>query len=159
MADLKLFQYHQRKINTVTANGQVWFMAKDVCEVLEIVNVSDAVSRVADNAKCTIGVSDSIGRERPTPFLNEAGVYKLAFRSNKPEAERFTDWLATEVIPQIRRTGKFIPARVSSCRSLAAYRGTYVLSSRGIPRHQGQAGMGLAARAGPGRSTHQLTPR
>ncbi len=109
MADLKLFEYQHKNIRTVTLNGQVWFMAKDVCEVLDIVNVSDAVSRVAENSKCTIGVTDSnSNRERPTPFINEAGVYKLAFRSNKPEAEKFTDWLAGEVIPQIRRTGKFV---------------------------------------------------
>lgn len=101
MADLKLFEYKHKEVRTITANGQVWFMAKDVCEILEIVNVSDAVSRVADDAKCTIGISDSIGRPHPTPFINEAGVYKLAFRSNKPEAEKFTDWLASEVIPKL----------------------------------------------------------
>ena len=109
MTDLKLFEYQHRNIRTVSRNGQIWFMAKDVCEVLDLVNVSDAVSRVADTAKCTIDVTDPTGRERPTTFINEVGVYKLAFRSNKPEAERFTDWLAGEVIPQIRRTGRFVP--------------------------------------------------
>ncbi len=109
MSDLKLFEYQHKQVRSTTINGQIWFMAKDVCEILEIVNVSDAVSRVSENMKDTIGVADSIGRMRPTAFFNEAGVYKLAFRSNKPEAERFTDWLANEVIPQIRKTGKYIP--------------------------------------------------
>jgi prophage antirepressor-like protein len=108
MSDLKLFEYQHKKVRTATANGQIWFFAKDVCEILEIVNVSDAVSRVNDNMKLTIGVTDSIGRKRPAQFLSESGVYKLAFRSNKPEAERFTDWLASDVIPQIRKTGKYI---------------------------------------------------
>src|SRR4029078_9866181 len=98
MADLKLFEYKHKDVRTITANGQVWFMAKDVCEILEIVNVSDAVSRVPDNSKTSIGVTDASGRDgRPVLFINEAGVYKLAFRSNKPEAEKFTDWLANEV--------------------------------------------------------------
>jgi hypothetical protein len=52
---------------------------------------------------------DSLGRPQQTLFINESAVYKLAFRSHKPEAERFTDWVAGEVIPQIRKTGKYVP--------------------------------------------------
>ena len=57
----------------------------------------------------TTELPDSLGRLQKTVFINESAVYKLAFRSRKPEAERFTDWIAGEVIPQIRKTGKYIP--------------------------------------------------
>lgn len=109
MADLKLFEYQHKQVRTVTLEGQIWFVAKDVCEALNIVNVSDAVSGLNENMKRSIGFTDAIGRPRPMLVINEAGVYKLAFRSNKPEAERFTDWVAGEVIPQIRKTGKYVP--------------------------------------------------
>jgi prophage antirepressor-like protein len=52
---------------------------------------------------------DSLGRPQKTVFINESAVYKMAFRSRKPEAEQFTDWIAGEVIPQIRKTGKYVP--------------------------------------------------
>src|SRR5215213_2728082 len=109
MSNLKLFEYQHKRVRSLTIDGQIWFFAKDVCEVLEIVNVRDAVSRLSDNQKRSVGDADAIGRARQAYVISESGVYKLAFRSNKPEAERFTDWLANEVIPQIRKTGKYIP--------------------------------------------------
>lgn len=110
MKNLKLFEYQHKKVRSVTINGQFWFVAKDVCEVLEIVNVADAVSRLSESQKkLVIGIADTIGREQKSYVISESGIYKLAFRSNKPEAERFTDWLANDVIPEIRKTGKYIP--------------------------------------------------
>lgn len=108
MPDLKLFEYQHKQVRSTNIDGQIWFVAKDVCEILEIVNVRDAVSRLSDSQKRSVGVSDAIGRERISHVISESGVYKLTFRSNKPEAEKFTDWLANEVIPQIRKTGKFV---------------------------------------------------
>lgn len=108
MNKLQLFEYHHKQVRTVLIEGQVWFVAKDVCEVLEIVNVSDAVSGFTDKMKRIIGNTDTIGRPKQMLVINEAGVYKLAFRSNKPEAERFTDWVAGEVIPEIRKTGRYV---------------------------------------------------
>jgi len=109
MTKLKLFQYQHKRVRSLTIDGQIWFVAKDVCEVLEIVNVRDAVSRLSDNQKRGVGITDAIGREQKSYVISESGVYKLAFRSNKPEAERFTDWLANDVIPEIRKTGQYVP--------------------------------------------------
>lgn len=108
MEKLTLFQYQQKQVRTVYIDGQIWFVAKDVCEVLEIVNHSDAVSKLSDKMRRGVGVTDPIGREQNTIVISEAAVYKLAFRSNKPEAERFTDWVAGEVIPEIRKTGRYV---------------------------------------------------
>jgi len=52
-------------------------------------------------------IPDSLGRSQSTTFLNEAGLYKFAFRSNKPEADKFTNWVAGEVLPQLRKTGRY----------------------------------------------------
>jgi prophage antirepressor-like protein len=109
MADIKLFEYQHKQVRTEYVDGQIWFYAKDVCEVLEIVNHRDAVSNLSDKMKRSVGSTDAIGRARDASVISEAGVYKLAFRSNKPEAEKFTDWVAGEVIPQIRKTGRYVP--------------------------------------------------
>jgi prophage antirepressor-like protein len=108
MADLKLFEYQHKQVRTVTIDGQVFFVAKDVCGILEIVNHKDAVSKLSDRMKRTVGVTDPLGQEKPTLVISETGVYKIAFRSNKPEAERFTDWIAEDVLPQIRKTGVYV---------------------------------------------------
>lgn len=111
MSDLKLFEYQHKRVRSTSIDGQIWFVAKDVCDILEIVKVRDAVSRLSDEQKRGAGISDAIGRIQQSYLISESGVYKLAFRSNKPEAEKFTDWLANEVIPQIRKTGKYVPQR------------------------------------------------
>jgi prophage antirepressor-like protein len=108
MEKLTLFQYQQRQVRTVYIEGQVWFVAKDVCEVLEIVNHRDAVSGFTEKMRRVVGVTDPQGQDQKTTVISEAGVYKVAFRSNKPEAERFTDWVAGEVIPEIRKTGRYV---------------------------------------------------
>lgn len=108
MNKLKLFEYQHKQVRTVLLEGQVWFVAKDVCDVLEIVNNRDAVSSLSPKVKRVVANADAMGRVQQMTVVSEAGVYKLAFRSNKPEAEKFTDWVAGEVIPQIRKTGKYV---------------------------------------------------
>ena len=107
MANIKLFEYHHKRIGMVMIGDVPWFVARDVCEVLGIVNVSDAVSSLPEEWKRVIAFTDSVGRPQRMLGVSEAGVYKLAFRSYKPEADRFSNWLAAEVIPAIRRTGRY----------------------------------------------------
>ena len=108
MNKLQLFEYQHKQVRTVLLEGQVWFVAKDVCAVLELVNSRQSVSSLSDKVKRAVTQTDSIGRPQQMTVISEAGVYKLAFRSSKPEAEKFTDWVAGEVIPQIRKTGRYI---------------------------------------------------
>lgn len=103
----QIFMYQSKQVRTVMKNDEPWFVAKDVCEVLGISNHRDAVSRLNVSMKDDVGISDSIGRMQNTTIINEPAVYKLVFRSNKPEAEAFADWVATEVLPSIRKTGSY----------------------------------------------------
>lgn len=107
----KLFQYQTTKVRTTFENDQVWFAAKDVAKALGINWKGDSgtLPNIKDEWK---GVWDfqTPGGKQPLLCITEAAVYKLAFRSNKPEAEKFTDWVAEEVIPQIRRTGQYQPS-------------------------------------------------
>jgi prophage antirepressor-like protein len=103
----KVFSYGKAEVRTVLMNNEVWFVAKDVCDVLEISNSRDAVSRLKDSQKASVGISDG-SQIRHVTVINESGVYKLVFRSNKPEAEKFSDWVAEEVLPTIRKTGGYV---------------------------------------------------
>lgn len=103
----QIFMYQGSQVRTVIKDGEPWLVAKDVCEVLGIKNHSDAISRLNNSMKSVLGVSDPHGRVQDTLVISEPGMYKLVFRSNKSEAEEFGDWVATEVLPSIRKTGSY----------------------------------------------------
>ena len=121
----KVFDYEGHDVRTVLIDGEPHFVAMDVCNILTIANYRDAVSRLKDSMKCYVGISDAIGRERETTVVTEAGLYKLIFRSNKPEAEKFADWVAEEVLPAIRKTGSYSTSdndnNDAGSRSIAEY--------------------------------------
>jgi prophage antirepressor-like protein len=104
---LKEFNFHGSPIRIVMIKGDPWFVASDVCEIIGIENARDAISRIKKDSVGTTDVIDSIGRRRKTKIVNETGFYRLIFQSRKPEAERFTDWVTGEVLPQIRKTGRY----------------------------------------------------
>ena len=90
-------------VRTIFANNEVWFCAKDVCGILEIKNVTQAVQRLDEDERSMF----NIGRQGNTNFINESGLYTLILRSDKKEAKPFRKWITSEVIPTIRKTGKY----------------------------------------------------
>jgi prophage antirepressor-like protein len=104
----RLFQYHGQQVRVLIRDGQPWFVAKDACEALNISNHRDAVARLNPSMRDDVGIPDAMGRTQVTTVISEAGVYKLTFRSYKPEAEAFSDWVAGEVLPSIRRDGLYV---------------------------------------------------
>lgn len=107
MSDLKIFNFKDLQVRTVLVENEPWFVAKDVCHILEIRNHNDALSRLSPAMK-GVGNTDTLGGNQEMAIVSEAGVYKLVFTSRKPEAEAFTDWLASEVIPSIRKHGAYM---------------------------------------------------
>ena len=79
----------------------------DICKALEISNTSQAKTRLNADGVITNEVIDSIGRKQNANFVNEPNMYKLIFQSRKESAERFTDWVTSEVLPAIRKTGSY----------------------------------------------------
>jgi anti-repressor protein len=107
MNKLQMFNYDGiHGVRTVAKNGQPYFVARDICEILEIGNVAMALDRLAPNMK-GINTIDTPGGKQEMSVITEAGVYKLVFTSRKPEAEKFTDWIASEVLPSIRKHGMY----------------------------------------------------
>lgn len=100
------FMFQNQDVRTTIINDEAWFAASDVCAILDIANVSDAVSKLDDDEK-GIGNSDTLGGKQSLLFVNEAGVYHLIFTSRKPEAKLFRRWVTNEVLPTLRKTGSY----------------------------------------------------
>ena len=103
---IQIFDYKSNKVRTVEQDGRVWFVAKDVCDILGIVNARDAIKPLDDDEKADVGISDG-SQKRHYNVISESGVYELILRSNKPEAKNFARWVRKEVLPSIMRTGKY----------------------------------------------------
>ena len=108
MNNLKTFEFKPvaYSIRTVVNEGEVWFVAKDVCNALNIANSRDALSRLDDDEK-GVGKTDTLGGIQDMAIVNESGLYNLIFTSNKPEAKAFRKWVTSEVLPSIRKTGQY----------------------------------------------------
>ena len=100
------FNFESQEIRVVDVDGEPWFVAKDVCDVLDMTNSRVAIQGLDDDEK---GVSKvyTLGGEQEMSVISEAGLYTLAIRSNKPQAKPFRKWVTAEVIPSIRKTGSY----------------------------------------------------
>lgn len=109
MNEIQLFSYGdaKRPVRTVMKGGEVWFVAKDVCDILEIKNHKDTIKALDDDEKSGVEITDPHGRKQVTNIISEPGLYKLTFKSHKPEAKKFTRWVTHTVLPAIRQTGRF----------------------------------------------------
>ena len=111
MENLMIFEGHDMEV--FEFDGQVLFNPKHVAEILGIADVKSSTRNF--NSKQLIKVKNSDVHNMHfrklnnagENFLTESGVYKLIFRSHKPEAERFSDWVTDEVLPSIRKTGSY----------------------------------------------------
>lgn len=87
--------------------GEPWFVASNICKILEISNPRDAISRLDDDEKNTVAINDGIGNPNKN-IINESGLYSLILTSRKPEAKTFKKWVTSEVLPSIRKKGVYI---------------------------------------------------
>ena len=123
MQEIKIFK-HERfgEIRTTTAeNGEVLFVGKDVAEALGYSNTRDALRQHVDNEdKTTVAICDtgSNYKTRAT-VINESGLYSLILSSKLPSAKAFKRWVTSEVLPQIRQTGGYIPTKDAEGRRLS----------------------------------------
>lgn len=102
-SELQVFSYKDAVVRTMERDGEVWFVAKDVCDVLELTNPTVAIEALDEDERSKF----FLGRQGEANIINESGLYALVFRSNKPEAKAFSKWVRSEVLPQIRRTGSY----------------------------------------------------
>lgn len=108
--DLQVFNFANSgknvSIRVQVINNEPWFIAKDVCAVLELSDVSMTISKLDEDEKLIQKVFVS-GQDRDMWFINESGFYALLMRSYKPQAKPFRKWVTSEILPSIRKTGKY----------------------------------------------------
>ena len=107
MNNLQTFSFNNQPVRTVQLNNQPYFNLKDVCEVLDIKNHKDVVSRLNPKGVDTTDTLTKGGMQEMT-YINESNLYKTIFQSRKPEAEQFTEWVTSEVLPAIRKNGAYL---------------------------------------------------
>lgn len=110
--EIQRFDFKGAALRTLTDKaGEPWFVAKDVCDILELGNTTNALRALDEDEKTNFtncNVAQNGGRA--PLIISEPGLYKLIMRSRKPEAKEFQRWVTHEVLPQIRKTGGYIPA-------------------------------------------------
>ena len=109
------------EIRTCQVNNQIMFVGKDVAMALGYANTRKAVLDHVDKEDREDGVTirDAIGRDQKATFINESGLYALILSSKLPQAKAFKRWVTSEVLPQIRKTGGYIPTRDANGRELS----------------------------------------
>lgn len=107
MTDLQIFNNDRfGQVRIIPVDGELMFVAKDVCDCLEITKHRDAISRLDPDERGLVKL-DTLGGKQDIAAINEYGLYSLVLSSRKPEAKEFKRWITHDVIPAIRKTGSY----------------------------------------------------
>lgn len=102
------FEYNSLPVRTVTdGEDQTWFAGIDVCNILGYVDKVQPIEKLDEDAKKLDRITDGSGQLRKTWMVNEFGLYSLILSSEKSEAKLFKKWVCHEVLPAIRKAGKY----------------------------------------------------
>lgn len=118
-SQLTTFNFEGASVQAITdEKGELWFVAKDVCDVLGLTNPTMALVNLDDDERAKL----NLGRQGETNIINESGLYSLISGSRKPEAKKFKKWVNSEVLPSIRKTGSYSvqPARQLTANEILA---------------------------------------
>lgn len=135
-AQVTPFTFGAHAVRVIQRDGEPWFVAADVCAALNYKNTTQAV---ADNIDADERSICQIDRGGSLVLINESGLYALVLRSRKPEARKFAKWVTREVLPAIRKTGRYEAAEakplpsafeLARCRSMAS---AFVIGLQSFP--------------------------
>jgi len=113
MTSLTQFAFNSQQVRIVSINNEPWFVAQDVCDILDIRNVSKACNPLKDREKQVLNLHEMGITSSDDPdttrllAVSESGLYRLTMKSRKPQAEPFQDWVCEQILPIIRKTGKY----------------------------------------------------
>lgn len=96
-------------IRVVVRGGEPWFIAKDVCDALDLTNPTVSVKSLDEDERAKF----NLGRQGETNIVSEPGFYRLVMKSRKPEAKAFQRWVTHEVLPSIRKFGVYATAETA----------------------------------------------
>ncbi|HHT7859542.1 BRO family protein [Pasteurella multocida] len=102
------FCFKSSQVRVITdPNQEFWFCGSDVCYILGYKNAPDALAKHCKQGGIAKRYTPTQSGEQEMIFINEPNLYRLIIKSRKPEAEPFETWVFEEVLPQIRKTGKY----------------------------------------------------
>lgn len=108
MNELQTFRFNNDEVRTVLINNEPYFVGKDVADILGYSNARDALAKhVDDEDRDTVAFRDGTSGNPNLSVINESGVYSLILGSKLPEAKKFKRWVTSEVLPTIRKTGRY----------------------------------------------------
>lgn len=110
MNDIIIYKNEQfGEIRTMERDGEIWFVGKDVAEVLGYSRATKAVSEKVDaEDRDEVPIRDSIGRNQKAYIINESGLYSLILSSKLPQAKEFKRWVTSEILPSVRKHGGYV---------------------------------------------------
>jgi prophage antirepressor-like protein len=117
MSSIVSFNFVAQSVRVVVIDGNPWFVAADVCAALTIANARDAVAKLDEDERKSLKnnsvgntdglINQQLNAEQEINLINESGLYSLILTSRKPEAKKFKKWVTAEVLPAIRKTGRY----------------------------------------------------
>lgn len=124
-----LFNFNGEQLQVIMENGEPWFLAKDVCDILELSNGRQALSLLDDDEKNTVILNDGNRGNPNRAIVNESGLYSLIMNSRKPSARIFRKWVTSEVLPAIRKNGGYMISKPDETPEELALRAMKVLQA------------------------------
>lgn len=110
MNNIEIFKNEEfGEIRTTMIDSEPWFVGKDIANILGYSNTRDAINKHVDDDDKGVSKCDTLGGNQNLVIINESGLYSLILSSKMPQAKKFKRWVTSEVLPQIRQTGGYIP--------------------------------------------------
>ncbi|MGP6408671.1 ORF6C domain-containing protein [Streptococcus dysgalactiae subsp. equisimilis] len=134
----EIFNFNGQKVRTLTINNEPYFVGKDVADILGYARADNAIRSHVDDEDKLMHQFSASGQNRDMTIVNESGVYNLIFAAAKqsanPEikekAQKFKRWVTSEVLPQIRKQGTYVPENLSDEAFIALFTGQKKLKQK-----------------------------
>lgn len=127
----EIFNFQGQEVRTLTIDNEPWFVGKDVADILGYSKARNAIAlHVDEDDALKQGLTDNLGRIQETIIINESGLYSLILSSKLPQAKEFKRWVTSEVLPQIRLQGAYVPENLSDEAFIALFKGQKQLKAK-----------------------------
>lgn len=125
MSNVVHFNFRDHDVRVQNQEGEPWFVLSDVCRILELSTPAKAASRLCPKGMTKTHTLTNGGKQEVV-LIDEPNLYRLIFRSNKPEAEKFQRWVFEEVLPMIRKTGGYKGQSISGGETVTISKDDYI---------------------------------
>jgi len=98
--------FNEKNIRVIGSYNEPWFVAKDICNILELKNITETMKMIPEKWRGSEKLN-TFGGDQNMIIINEAGLYKLIMRSNKPVAQKFQEVVCEEILPSLRKKGEY----------------------------------------------------